>query len=256
MPSASISARLTTPRVPFWNSDTHVVEMYDGANYVILSRTLEIAGVLTTQPVVGVTAAGIYIDFIGPYNLVYWTGQASITAYPFASAPDFVRTAAGDVYRRGASGWTNLTPEPTSLIQVGRTGTDQAGVTAGVRLIFNVVTLSRGSNITYDPNTGIFTLKKGLIYRLTGAPSFANFVGGGWLACQWEDTAGTALDARSDDDGISISAASGINENNQNTAFLLYAPQADMQVVLKCFAAGATAVMRGNGPSRAVIEQV
>ena len=157
--------------------------------------------------------------------------------------------------------WVNISTTPGVTRRGFRSKNKAAGlsgteVTADHMNASQEETLSRGSNITYDPNTGIFTLKKGLIYRLTGAPSFANFVGGGWLACQWEDTAGTALDARSDDDGISISAASGINENNQNTAFLLYAPQADMQVVLKCFAAGATAVMRGNGPSRAVIEQV
>lgn len=124
-----------------------------------------------------------------------------------------------------------------SYCEVARVTTDQniANLASDERLVFNAQTGSEGTDITYNPATGVFTLQPGL-YELDGRTEWDGFgATSAIVRVIWGDSEnGTPL----------VNYASGRSAGNVNDGNL--APQSTVKVIYRATVV-TVAVLRASG---------
>lgn len=106
--------------------------------------------------------------------------------------------------------------------------TVQPGFQTNVTLIFNTLNFVRGTGITLDTATGIFTLQPGKAYALEGSIGGVSGGGTGYLAYAWRSVGGTFHDSG----GGLYSTNLGILSAWDPVARTVLVPTAALQVAL------------------------
>ena len=190
LPIYAFASRPTTAYEVYVNSTFGVVEFYDGSDYRTMAGTLEVEDVLTAAPVTGTTPAGLYVGHTAPFNIVYWNGSASFLAYAFAVAPEIVRTAAGDLYSRGASTWGVVGAGGAAAVaQYAKYSCPDQTVqtlSAYYPVKFTRQDLNLGTAVTVNAAGDQITFQPGYTYRVRGSHGLG--VGAGsYVQSRWYD---------------------------------------------------------------------
>lgn len=174
-------------------------------------------------------AAASEIQLSGPLGT--WAQRVSL-------ALDDIATALGIAPGGGASA------AELDILGARRAGLDQNGVGGASDIILNNTVFIRGTGITYDFNTGIYTLTPGKVYELDAGGAVGSFsdAAAGFLEIAWVD-ANLDTPLSTNMSGIYKPSTQTNASSNGGRTRALFIPTGagDSQVKLRCVAATGTA---------------
>jgi hypothetical protein len=194
----------------------------------------------------------VYLGISGENGATAGTDQQLATAIvtPTTDIVVELRNVSGgvrDFYTSGGSNYAYINEIAGNSPVIGssvdyvsaiRSGSDQAGVTAGTDLVWNSVT---AGNIALNTGTGVFSLSAGKTYKLTAGPRFVNYSAANLnTVFEWVDAVGNTQLSAGAGVGTQFPMTATDQNSMQGVAELIYTPTTNQTVKVKVTVLGGT----------------